>query len=65
MKTHFRSTTSAAQPRTKLSSGPPLVGEGMDSDMPSSESLLKAYDDASANEQVGLSHKRRHLPIHC
>ncbi len=55
MKTHFRSTTSAAQPRTELSSGLPLAEEGMDGDMPSSEKLLKAYEDASAHEQVGLS----------
>ncbi len=65
VKTHFRSATSAAQPPTKFSSGLPLAGEGMDGDvlLPSSESLLKAYDDAPANEQVRLSHTLRPLLI--
>ncbi len=63
VKTHFRLSTSAAQPPTKgFSSGLPLVGEGMDGGgMPSSERLLKAYDDASASEQVCLSSTRRPL----
>ncbi len=55
VKTHFRSATSATQPPTECYSGLPLAGEGMDGDdvpLISSESLLKAYDGAPANEQV-------------